>query len=156
VRNPAPADAWEQANAAAGTLGVKLQQVLVQDPSQFDEAFAEIGRAHVEALVVVQSTLFDRPPYPIARLAASHKIPAIYGSSITADDGGLMSYGPSNRESYRHAATFVDRILKGAKASDLPVERPTKFELVINLRTARALGITIPQSLLLRADEVIQ
>ena len=156
LRNPAPVDAWEQAVAAAGRLGVKLQRVLVQDPSQFDEAFAEIEKARVEALVVVQSTLFDRPPYPIAHLAASHKIPTIYGSSVTADDGGLMSYGPSNRESYRHAATFVDKILKGAKPSDLPVERPTKFVLVINLRTAKALGITIPQSLLFRADEVIQ
>ncbi len=113
-------------------------------------------RRRAEALVVVQSTIFNTPPYRIAQLAARHRLPAVYGSRVTADDGGLMSYGPNNRESYRYAAVFVDKILKGAKPGDLPVEQPTKFELVINLKTAKALGLTIPQSLLLRADEVIQ
>ena len=155
-RNPAPTDAWEQSLAAAAMLGVKLQRVEVQNPSEFDEAFATIMRERAEALIVVQSTMFDTPPYPIAQLAANHKIPAVYGSRITSADGGLMSYGPNNRDTYRHAATFVDKILKGAKPGDLPVERPTKFELVINLRTANKLGLAIPQALLLRADEVIQ
>jgi putative ABC transport system substrate-binding protein len=155
-RNPAPVDAWDQALASAAKLGVKLQRIEVQSPSEFDEAFAKIVRESAEALVVVQSTMFDTPPYPIAQLAAAHQIPAIYGSRITETDGGLMSYGPNNRETYRYAATFVDKILKGAKPADLPVERPTKFELAINLRTASKLGLTIPQGLRVRADEVIQ
>jgi putative ABC transport system substrate-binding protein len=104
---------------------------------------------------VVQSTLFNTPPYRIAQLAATHKLPAIYGSRITAADGGLVSYGPNNRESYRYAAVFVDKILKGAKPGDLPVEQPGKLELVVNLKSARTLGIHVPQSLILRADEVI-
>jgi putative ABC transport system substrate-binding protein len=155
-RNPAPADAWEQALAAAANLGVKLQRVEVQSPSEFEEAFATIMRERAEELVVVQSTMFDTPPYPIAQLAATHKIPAVYGSRITSADGGLISYGPNNRDTYRYAATFVDKILKGARPGELPVERPTKLELVINLRTANKLSLTIPQALLLRADEVIQ
>jgi putative ABC transport system substrate-binding protein len=154
--NPAPPGAWKEAFAAAATLGVNLQQVDVQSPTDFDEAFAAMVRGRAEALIVVQSTIFNTPPYRIAQLAASHRLPAVYGSRVTADDGGLMSYGPNNRDSYRYAAVFVDKILKGAKPGDLPVEQPRKFELVINLKTAKALGLTIPQSLLLRADEVIQ
>jgi len=89
-------------------------------------------------------------------LAAEHRLPAVYGSREAADDGGLIAFGPSMPAIYRRAAAFVDRILKGAKPADLPVEQPTEFELVINLKTAKALGLTIPQSVLLRADEVIQ
>ena len=154
--NPAPPGAWKEAVAAASTLGVNLQQYDVESPADFDEAFAAMIRGRAEALVVVQSTIFNTPPYRIAQLAASYKLPAVYGSRVTADDGGLMSYGPNNRDSYQYAAVFVDKILKGAKPGDLPVEQPRKFELVINLKTAKALGLTIPQSLLLRADEVIQ
>ena len=154
--NPAPPGVWKEAFAAAATLGVNLQQVDVQSPADFDDAFAGMLRGRAEALVVVQSTIFNTPPYRIAQLAARHRLPAVYGSRVTADDGGLMSYGPNNRESYRYAAVFVDKILKGAKPGDLPVEQPRKFELVINLKTAKALGLAIPQSLLLRADEVIQ
>jgi putative ABC transport system substrate-binding protein len=154
--NPAPPDAWKEAFAAAAMLGVNLQQFDVEHPADFDEAFAAMIRARAEALVVVQSTIFNTPPYRIAQLAARHRLPAVYGSRITADNDGLMSYGPDNRDSYRYAAVFVDKILKGAKPGDLPVEQPRKFELVINLKTAKALGITIPQSLLLRADEVIR
>jgi len=154
--NPTPPGAWEEAFAAAATLGVNLQRFDVQTPADFDEAFAGIVRSRAEALVVVQSTIFNTPPYRIAQLAASHKLPAVYGSRVTADDGGLMSYGPNNRDSYRYAAAFVDKILKGAKPGDLPVEQPRKFELVINLKTAKALGFTIPQPLVVRADGVIQ
>jgi putative ABC transport system substrate-binding protein len=155
-RNPAPPGAWEESLAAAATLGVALQRVEVQNPAEFEEAFATMVSKRAQALIVVQSTMFDTPPYPISRLAAAHRLPAIYGSRITAADGGLISYGPNNRDTYRYAATFVDKILKGAKPGDLPVERPTKIELVINLRTARELGVPIPQTLLLRADEIIQ
>jgi putative ABC transport system substrate-binding protein len=154
--NPAPPGAWKEASAAASTLGVSLQQFEVEGPADFDEAFAAMIRGRAEALVVVQSTIFNTPPYRIAQLAASYKLPAVYGSRVTTEDGGLMSYGPNNRDSYRYAAVFVDKILKGAKPGDLPVEQPRKFELVINLKTAKALGLTIPQSLLVRADDVIQ
>ena len=125
-------------------------------PQSYIDAFEQGLRDRgAEALVVVQSTMFNTPPYRIAQLAARYKLPAVYGSRVTADDGGLMSYGPSNRDSYRYAAVFVDKILKGAKPGDLPVERPAKLELVINLRTASELGLTIPQTLLLRTDDVI-
>ena len=154
--NPAPPGAWKEALAAAATLGVSLQQIEVQSPTEFDEAFAAMIKGRAEALVVVQSTLFNTPPFRIAQLAASYKLPAVYGSRLTADDGGLMSYGPSSPDAYRYAAVFVDKILEGAKPADLPVEQPRKIELVINMKTAKALGLTIPQALLLRADEVIQ
>jgi len=154
--NPAPPGAWKEAVAAAATLGVSLQHIEVQGSTEFDQAFETAVRGRAEALVVMQSTLFNTPPYRIAQLAASHKLPAIYGTSVTADNGGLMSYGPNNRDSYRYAAVFVDKILKGAKPGDLPVEQPTKFELVISLRTARELGLNIPQSLRLRADQLIE
>ncbi|HEV8551985.1 MAG TPA: ABC transporter substrate binding protein [Casimicrobiaceae bacterium] len=100
--------------------------------------------------------MFNTPPFRIAQLAAGHRLPAVYGSRIAVEAGGLMSYAPSSAEAYRYAAFFVDKILKGAKPADLPVEQPRKIELVINMKTAKALGLTIPQALLLRADEVIQ
>ena len=109
-----------------------------------------------EALIVVQSTIFETSPYRIQQLAITNKIPAIYGLRTSADAGGLLSYGPNVPDLYRYAAVYVDKILKGARPADLPVEQPTKFELVINMKTAKSLGLTIPQSLLLRADEVIQ
>jgi putative ABC transport system substrate-binding protein len=154
--NPAPPGAWKEALAAAATLGVSLQQVEVQSPTEFDEAFAAMLRERAEALVVVPSTMFNTPPFRIAQLAAGHRLPAVYGSRIAVEAGGLMSYAPSSAEAYRYAAFFVDKILKGAKPADLPVEQPRKIELVINMKTAKALGLTIPQALLLRADEVIQ
>jgi putative ABC transport system substrate-binding protein len=110
----------------------------------------------VGALLVVADSLFLLHRTRLADLAARSRLPAAYGSTENVEAGGLMSYGPSIRDFYRRAATYVDKILKGAKPGDLPVEQPTKFELVINLKTAKALGLAIPQSLLLRADEVIQ
>jgi putative ABC transport system substrate-binding protein len=154
--NPVPPGAWEEALAAAAKLGVNLRRFDVERPADFDETFASMIKWRAEALVVVQSTIFNTPPYRVAQLAASHRLPAVYGSRVTADDPGLMSYGPDNRDAYRYAAVFVDKILKGAKPGDLPVEQPRKFELVINLKSASALGVTIPQALVLRADEVIQ
>jgi len=154
--NPGPPSAWKEALAAAATLGVNLQHIEVRSARDFDEAFAAMIRGRAEALIVVQDAMFDSAPYRIVQLAASNRLPAVYGPRITVDAGGLMSYRPSVRDLYGHAAVFVDEILKGAKPGDLPVEQPAKIELVINLKTAKALGLTIPQSLLLRADEVIQ
>ena len=111
------------------------------------------GRA--SALLVFNSALLDRQAGRVATLAAKERLPAMYGLRLYVDAGGLMSYGPDLVKNWRRAAIFVDKILKGAKPGDLPVEQPTKFELVINLRTAKTLGIAIPQSLLLRADEVL-
>ncbi|TMH34112.1 MAG: ABC transporter substrate-binding protein [Betaproteobacteria bacterium] len=154
--NPAPAGAWNEALAAASKLGVTLQRIDVQGAADFDEAFATMVKGRAEALIVVQSTIFETSPYRIQQLAITNKIPAIYGLRTSADAGGLLSYGPNVPDLYRYAAVYVDKILKGARPADLPVEQPTKFELVINMKTAKSLGLTIPQSLLLRADEVIQ
>ena len=154
--NPGPPTAWKEALAAAATLGVNLQHIEVRSAHDFDEAFAALVRGRAEALIVVQDAMFDSAPYRIVQLAASNRIPAVYGPRITVDAGGLMSYGPSVRDLYGQAAVFVDKILKGVKPGDLPVEQPTKFEFIVNMKTAKALGLTIPQSLLLRADEVIQ
>ena len=154
--NPAPANAWNEALAAAAKLGVNLQRIDVQGAADFDEAFVTMVKGRAEALIVVQSTIFETSPYRIQQLATSNRIPAIYGLRTSTDAGGLMSYGPNVPDLYRYTAVYVDKILKGARPADLPVEQPTKFELVINAKAAKALGLTIPQSLLLRADEVIQ
>jgi len=154
--NPAPANAWNEAVAAAATLGVTLQRVEVESAADFDEAFAAMRKGGAEALIVAQSTIFEASPYRIQQLAASNRFPSVYGVRVSAVEGGLMSYGPSVAELYRYSAVLVDKILKGTKPADIPVEQPTKFELIINLKTAKALGLTIPQTLLLRADDVIQ
>jgi putative ABC transport system substrate-binding protein len=143
-------------NVAAPSLGVQLQLLEVRGPDEFDGAFATMAKERVGALLVVSDSLFNLHRTRLADLAARSRLPAAYGTRDLVDVGGLMSYGPSLRDLSRRAATYVDKILKGAKPGDLPVEQPTKFELVINLKTAKALGLTIPQSLLLRADQVIE
>jgi len=122
----------------------------------FDKAFEDATRERVGALVVTPDPLFVRNLKRIADLAAKSRLPSIFHLREFADVGGLMAYGPDRSDMFRRAATYVDKILKGAKPADLPVEQPTKFELVINLKTAKALGLTIPQSILLRADHIIQ
>jgi putative ABC transport system substrate-binding protein len=154
--NPAPANGWNEALAAAARLGVTLQRIDVQGLSEFDAAFTTMTKGGAEALIVVQSTIFETSPFPIQQLAARYKVPAIYGLRTSTDAGGLMSYGPNVPALYGQAAVYVDKILKGAKPADLPVEQPTKFEFVINMKAAKALGLSIPQVLLLRADVVIQ
>jgi putative ABC transport system substrate-binding protein len=124
-------------------------------PADFDRAFSEMTGAHAGALTVLPSTILFAGRSRIVELAAKNRLPAIYVAREFVDAGGLMSYGPSFADIFRRAATYVDKILKGAKPGDLPVEQPTKFELVINLKTAKALGLTIPQSVLGRADQVI-
>ena len=144
------------ADVAAQTLRVRLQVVAAGGPDDFDRAFAEMTRGRAEALAVLTSATFPMGRRRLVDLAAKNRRTAIYPFREDVEAGGLMSYGPNVSDLFRRAATYVDKILKGAKPADLPVEQPTKFELIINLKTAKALGITMPPSLLLLADEVIQ
>jgi putative ABC transport system substrate-binding protein len=149
-------DMLKGAEVAAQTLGVRLQFLEARGPAEFDRAFSEMTRARANALTVVTSVMLFIERRRLVNLAAKHRLPAVTTWREFPDEGGLMSYGPNIADLYRRAANYVDKILKGAKPADLPVEQSSKFELVINLKTAKALGLTIPQSLLLRADEVIQ
>ncbi len=149
-------DMLNGAEVAAQALGVRLQVVEARGRGEFDRAFSDMTRARAGALTVLPSNLFLSERRRLVDLAAKNRLPAVYPWREFVDAGGLMAYGPNAADLYRRAATYVDKILKGAKPGDLPVEQPTKFELVINLRTATALGLTIPQSLLQRADQVIE
>ncbi len=146
----------KRAEVAGRALGVRLQFVGVRGPEDFDRAFSEMTRARAGALTVLPTAMFVNERRRLVDLAAKNLLPAVYPWREFIDAGGLMAYGPDLADSFRRAATYVDRILKGTNPGDLPVEQPTKFELVINLKTAKALGLTIPQSLLLRADQVIE
>jgi putative ABC transport system substrate-binding protein len=154
--NPYHQLAIREVNVAARSLGVQLQLLEARGPNDFDGAFAAMARERVEALVVVSDAMFNSHRTRLADLAARIRLPAAYGIRESVEAGGLMSYGPSFLDFYRRAATYVDKILRGAKPADLPVEQPTRFELVINLKTARTLGLTIPQSVLRRADNIIE
>ncbi len=150
-------DLLNEAGVAARSLGVRLEFIEARgDPKNFDEAFSEMTRARAEAVTVLPSVLLVIERRRLVDLAARNRLPAVYPYRAFVDDGGLMSYGPDWPDLYRRAATYVDKILKGAKPTDLPVEQPTKFELVINANTAKALGLTLAPSILARADEVIQ
>jgi len=140
----------------ARALGLRLQVLEVSEPGQIEGAIEAAVRERADALHVLGDPIFHSPPNRLPELAARARLPAIYISADVVRAGGLVSYGPNFPELSRRAASYVDRILKGAKPAHLPVEQPTKFELAINLRTAKALGLTIPQSLLLRADQVIE
>ena len=142
--------------AVANGLGLTLHLAEVRVSSEIDGAFTRIAAAQVGALIVQQDDLLTANRAVIIERAAERRLPGIYVFSVYPESGGLMSYGAQADDLYRRAAQYVDRILKGSKPADLPVERPTKFELVINLKTAKALGLTIPPSLLLRADQVIE
>jgi putative tryptophan/tyrosine transport system substrate-binding protein len=145
-----------ETQAAAQALGLQLQALEVGSSDAFAQAFAAMTRAHAEALVVIPSAQISSHQRVVAELAMTHRLPTMFGQREDAAAGGLMSYGPKYAEFYRRAATYVDKILKGAKPADLPVEQPMKFELVINLKTAQALGITMPPTVLFQADEVIK
>src|SRR6266487_3470503 len=156
-----PANAYHQlaireVNVAARSLGVQLQLLEARGPNEFDGAFAAMAKERVGALLVLSDAIFGSHRTRLADLAARSRLPAAYGVRDDVEAGGLMSYGPSILDSYRQAATYVDKILKGAKPADLPVEQPMKFELVLNLKTAEALGLTIPPLILFQADEVIR
>ena len=143
--------------AAARSLGVRLQALKVERPDDFVTAFAEVQKNRAEALIVSSSPLFYTHRTRLVEFATKHRLPTIYHQSeFVVGSGVLMSYGPDFYDLFRRSATYVDKILKGAKPGDLPVQQPTKFELVINRRTAKALRLTIPESLLLRADRLIE
>jgi putative ABC transport system substrate-binding protein len=145
-----------EAERAAATLGVQLDPQAVRGPADFVGAFQAMRKASVDALYVVSSRLTLRNLDRIVNFAADHQLPLAGGFGAWAREGGLLSYGPNINDMVRRSVTYVDRILKGIKPADLAVEQPTKFELAINLKTAKTLGITVPPSLLARADEVIE
>jgi len=155
-RNPASRLAVHETEAAAGTVGLTIETVPVRSAAALEAAFATLARDRPGALDIVASPMLFSHRKRLAELAMKHRLPTVVSSREWVEAGGLASYGPDYPDLFRHAARFVDKILKGAKPSDLPVEQPTKFELVINLKTAKALGLTIPPSILVRADEIIQ
>jgi putative tryptophan/tyrosine transport system substrate-binding protein len=154
--NPATQFWWEEAQLAAQALGLEPALFSVREPSELTAAFATIQRSSADAVVVETDGMLIGAQRQITTLAIEHHLPAMHEMREFAQDGGLISYGPSITEMIRRSATFVDKILKGVKPADLPIEQPKRFELVINLRTAKALGLTVPPSLLTRADEVIE
>jgi putative ABC transport system substrate-binding protein len=141
---------------SAGVLGLKLREFGARNPSEFDHTFAAISNARVDALMVFGDPTLVAHKARIINFAARHHLPAIYGTEDHAEAGGLITYSPDYAAQFRRGAFYVDKILKGTKPADLPVEQPTKFELAINLKTAKALGLQIPPALLIRADEVIE
>jgi putative ABC transport system substrate-binding protein len=146
----------EEMKVAAGVLRITLQPLKVHALSDLEPALAAAKREHADALSVLANAVTSTYRAQIVEYAAKNRLSSLYGSSEPVEIGGLMSYGPNPIELYRRAAVYVDKILKGAKPADLPVEQPTKFELVINLKTAKQIGLTIPQSVLYRADKVIK
>jgi len=154
--NPYPAVVFAQTEAAGRTLGMRILSLPVHDASSVSIALDSALQARVGGLITVEDPLTSSQRVQIVDFATRHRLPAMYGLREYVDIGGLVSYGTSRAELSRRGAQYVDKIFKGAKPGDLPVEQPTKYELVINMRTATALGLTIPQSLLLRADQVIQ
>ncbi len=155
-RNPLHPELVRNAKLAAGSLGVQLKIVEARAPMELEGAFSTMAGERMSALLVLGDSMFYVNRTRIADLALRNRLPSMFGSGDLSRAGGLMAYAPRSVDNYRRAATYVDKILKGAKPADLPVEQPTKFELVINLKTAKALGLTIPPSVLLRADEVIR
>jgi putative ABC transport system substrate-binding protein len=154
--NGAHALLWTETQRAARSLSVQLQSHEVRGANEFERAFAAMARDRAGALLLAPDEMFWTYRGQIVDLAAKTRLPGMFDFKGFVDAGGLMAYGPNFPDMFRRAATYVDKILKGAKPGDLPVEQPTKFELLINLKTAKALGLTIPQSVLLRADEVIR
>ena len=155
-RNPGNAQQWKESQLAARELGLQLHSLEVSSADKYESAFKEAVKARSAALAVAQDSLFNVNEKLIAELAIKNRLPSIYTRREFVESGGLMSYGNDRAEPYRRAALIVDKILKGAKPADLPVEQPTKFELVINLKTAKALGLTIPPVVLMRAEKVIK
>ena len=149
-------DTLKEAEVAARALGVRPQFVAAPGPVDIERAFSDMSRARASALTVLTSAMLFTERRRLVALAAKNRLPTVYPWREAVDAGGLMAYGPDLADLLRRVATYVDKILKGTKPGDLPVQQPTKFELVINLKTAKALGLTIPPSLLARADQVIE
>ena len=143
-------------DAAAGSLGMRVHRFGIREPNDLARALTTMVKDRIDALIVTLDSQLTAHYGEIARLAIQHRIPTVGGAKQFVEAGGLSAYGANSDETYRHAAVYVDKILRGAKPADLPIEQPTKYVLAINVKTAKALGLTIPQSLLLRADEVIQ
>jgi putative tryptophan/tyrosine transport system substrate-binding protein len=154
--NPANALAWRETQGAARALGVTLQSHEVQGPKDFEIAFARTAEERPDALFVLDDALTIQYRKEIADFAMQKRLPSVFAAKDRVEAGGLMSYGPRYSEMMRHAASLVDKILRGAQPANLPMEQPTTFELVINLKTAKAIGLTVPPLLLSRADEVIE
>ena len=154
--SPGNAQASREMELAAGTLGVKLQYLDVLSPKDIETAFRAASKGRAEAVLVLQSGILNSQRKQIVELAAKNRLPAIYWRSDFVEAGGLMSYGASQNDLDRRAATYVDKILKGRKPADLPVEQPIKFEFIINLKAAKQIGLTIPPNVLVRADKVIR
>jgi putative ABC transport system substrate-binding protein len=146
----------QELKAAATSLSIELTFVNVRRPEEFGPAFSAVSRTRAQALYLNEDPLFTTHRTTLLKLASKARLPTVSGLRPYADEGGLMSYGANYEDMFRRSAGYVDRILNGAKPGDLPIEQPTKFELVVNLKTAKALGLTIPESILLRADEVIR
>jgi putative ABC transport system substrate-binding protein len=155
-KNPISAIFLEETQDASRKLGIELQQLEARSPQEIERTFDRAASEHSGALIVFDDPVLWSYRAQIVALAAAQKIPAMYGYKDFVDDGGLISYGPDRPDQYRRTATFVDKLLKGAKPADLPVEQPTKFELVINLKTAKALGLDVSLQLQQRADELIE
>jgi putative ABC transport system substrate-binding protein len=154
--HPAALLAMQETEAAGRVLGLQLHSLEVRGPNDFERVFAAAPREGAEALIVLSSAFFSAERRRIVDLVTKYRLPSMFSIRAFVEAGGLISYGPSSTDMWRRAATYVDKILKGAKPAELPVEQPTKFELIINLKTAKALGITIPPTLLFLADEVIR
>jgi putative ABC transport system substrate-binding protein len=154
--NPTHPPRLREADATAKALAVRTERIVARTPTELDRAFTDMTRTRVGGVLVVSDPMFSDERVRVAQLASKSGIPAMYAFRAHVAAGGLMSYGPDLVDLHRRAAGYVDKILKGANPANLPVEQPTKFELVINLKTAKALGLTIPPSLLLRADQVIE
>ena len=154
--NPGLALTLREAEVAARALGVQVQLLEARGPDEIDSAFLAMTRERADGLLILGDAVFLLHRTRIVGLAAKSRLPAMYNFKEFVDAGGLMAYAANLADLFRRAAVYVDKILKGAKPGDLPVEQPTRFELVVNLKTARALGLTIPQSVLIRADEVIR
>jgi len=154
--NPAQETSIKEVAAIARSISVQLQIVNVKKPDEIENAFSSMIRGKVDGLMVMTPSMFWLNRARIVELAVKSRLPAMYPDSRFTDAGGLMSYGPNNAELYRRAAYFVDKILKGSKPEDLPVEQPTKFELAINLKTARELSLTISPEVLMWAERVIK
>ena len=156
LSNPTQALEWKEILTAAQALGLKLQSLGVRTSNEIDRAFEAALRERIQALITLPQPLMNRHRSRIVEFAAKNRLPAMYPASKFTDVGGLMSYAPVYTDLFRRAASYVDKILKGAKPGDLPVEQPTKFEFVINLKTAKEIGLSIPLSVLARADRVIR
>jgi len=154
--NPDPAVIFKETKKAGLTLGIEILSVEMRDPADVVSALESVTRQRADALITIDDPLtIDQRNY-IVEFTSRNRLPSMYGLRQFADAGGLIAYGANLADLQRRAAGYVDKILRGAKPGDLPIQQPTKFELIINLKTAKALGLTIPQSVLLRADEVIQ